>query len=166
VWLYSIGDYVTTLSRCGEKKFHMDVLRNDWVDVTVIHNDLEYEFPELKYDFNEINIVLLFRKNLPNRENCLANFIKSKVHQNNKSTFFIAKDLHERYIVTIKKDWDLLYKTLYEILYEVYEYSERDTYCVKFIDYNEHKPKIINHVYISWSEYFSKSTSRSKSTQN
>lgn len=43
IYLYSIGDYITYISKNRNIKFQMDIFRNNIIDVQILHNDLNYK---------------------------------------------------------------------------------------------------------------------------
>lgn len=150
--LLSTGDYVTYLNYNKVDKFQMDIFRNDITDLQVIYNDMEYGIYNLKFNKKKINLILSFTEDLKERERCFENFKKSSLFD--KSIFFEDIEFKNRYIVEIDKNWDVLYETMFFILYRIYEYSEKDYYSVRFIDFTSGNANLINHTFVSWYDYY------------
>jgi hypothetical protein len=145
--LLSTGDYVTYLNYNKVDKFQMDIFRNNITDLQVIYNDMDYGISVLKFKENKINLILSFTEDLKEHERSFGNFKKSSLFD--KSFFFEDLEFKNRYTIEIDKNWDILYKTLWHILYEIYEYSEKDFYSVRFLNFSSGKANLINYTFVS-----------------
>ncbi len=152
--LFSTGDYVTYLNYNRVEMFQMDIFRNNITDLQIIYNNMDYGNSNLDFKSNKIIFVLSFSKELKSCNRCFENF--------KSSTFFketiLLEDLNfkDRYIIKIDKNWDMLYKTISMILYDIYEYSEKDFYSVRFLDFTNGKPILIKYTHVSWYDYLFK----------
>lgn len=132
----------------------MDIFRNNITDLQVIYNDMDYGVSALKFNPNKLTLVLSFTKDLKNSDSCLKKF---------KDSLFFENSLHsddlnfkDRYIIEIDKDWDKLYETISFILYEIYEYSKKDYYSIRLLDFSYGRAKLVNHTFVSWFDYLKK----------
>ena len=152
--LLSTGDYVTYLNYNKVDRFQMDIFRNNVTDLQIIYNDMDYGNTFLKFDANKIKLILSFTEDLKDWERCFDNFKNSQLFD--KSINIDSIDFKNRYVIEIGKDWDTLYKEISDILYEIYEYSEKDSYSVRFLDFTKEKANLIKYTFVGWYDYFFK----------
>lgn len=152
IYLYSIGDYITYISKNRNIKFQMDIFRNNIIDVQILHNDLNYKNSLITSDKKKIILIISLTEHLSDRSDCLERFRKSHLYEN----FIPLNDekLKNRYILEINKNWDDLFDVTTEILYNIYNYSEKDTYSVRFFEFVDRKSYLVNNTYVSWFDYF------------